>query len=97
MKCPYCESTKNRVTDTRKVPRGIRRRRTCKLCGRKWTTHERHTADVSEQETHARVMRIRRLLREIMNTRVQRIHDLLREIDCPAKTENVEAAPCTNP
>ena len=40
MKCPYCESSQSKVTDSRDAENGIRRRRECLSCGRRFTTHE---------------------------------------------------------
>lgn len=42
MRCPYCESTDNRVLDSRMTDEGhsVRRRRECS-CGRRFTTYER--------------------------------------------------------
>ena len=40
MKCPYC-GNKSRVVDTRSAGEGVRRRRECKACGRRFTTYER--------------------------------------------------------
>jgi len=44
MKCPYCGSTDSRVIDTRDAEGGIRRRRECESCGRRFTTYERVVA-----------------------------------------------------
>ena len=41
MKCPFCASTNSRVIDTRSAEGGIRRRRECEDCGRRFTTYER--------------------------------------------------------
>ncbi len=41
MKCPYCSSTKYRVTDKRNSPEGIRRRRECLKCKKRFTTYEK--------------------------------------------------------
>jgi transcriptional repressor NrdR len=43
MKCPYCESQKTKVIDSRAVDEGgaIRRRRCCPSCGSRFTTFER--------------------------------------------------------
>lgn len=41
MKCPFCGSTNSRVIDTRSGEGGIRRRRECEDCGRRFTTYER--------------------------------------------------------
>src|SRR5512136_1342503 len=41
MKCPFCASTSSRVIDTRDAEGGIRRRRECLGCGRRFTTYER--------------------------------------------------------
>ena len=43
MKCPYCDAdNKSRVIDTtRDMQDGIRRRRECKVCGRRFNTYER--------------------------------------------------------
>ncbi len=42
MKCPYCNSNSDRVVDSRSVRegRGVRRRRECLDCGRRFTTYE---------------------------------------------------------
>lgn len=41
MKCPFCASTNTRVIDTRSAEGGIRRRRECEDCQRRFTTYER--------------------------------------------------------
>lgn len=41
MKCPFCGSPDSRVIDTRSAEGGIRRRRECQDCGRRFTTYER--------------------------------------------------------
>ena len=41
MKCPFCASTNSRVIDTRSAEEGIRRRRECEDCQRRFTTYER--------------------------------------------------------
>ena len=40
MKCPYCDASETRVTDSRDAENGIRRRRECLSCERRFTTHE---------------------------------------------------------
>lgn len=40
MNCPYCSNTTFRVTDKRDSPHGIRRRRECLKCKKRFTTHE---------------------------------------------------------
>ena len=41
MHCPYCGSAESRVTDSRMVENGIRRRRECQQCQARFTTYER--------------------------------------------------------
>ena len=41
MKCPYCGYTDCKVTDSREVSDGIRRRRQCLSCSSRFTTYER--------------------------------------------------------
>ena len=41
MDCPYCSHTKSSVTDKRDSPVGIRRRRECLKCKKRFTTYER--------------------------------------------------------
>ena len=42
MQCPYCGHARTRVVDTTHAPRGgIRRRRECRACGRRFSTMER--------------------------------------------------------
>ncbi|MGQ9584023.1 MAG: transcriptional regulator NrdR [Anaerolineae bacterium] len=43
MKCPYCGSPESRVIDTRDASQGIRRRRECRGCGKRFTTYEQVT------------------------------------------------------
>jgi transcriptional repressor NrdR len=41
VKCPYCGYADTKVTDSREAEDGIRRRRECLDCGRRFTTYER--------------------------------------------------------
>jgi transcriptional repressor NrdR len=41
MKCPYCWDKALKVTDKRESPHGIRRRRECLKCKKRFTTHEK--------------------------------------------------------
>src|SRR5688572_9175360 len=41
MKCPYCGDTNSKVIDSRDAENGIRRRRECLSCARRFTTYER--------------------------------------------------------
>jgi len=41
MDCPYCFHIESKVTDKRKSPEGIRRRRECLKCSRRFTTYEK--------------------------------------------------------
>jgi len=42
MKCPFCLSSKTKVTNKRNKAGAIRRRRECLKCGKRFTTIERH-------------------------------------------------------
>ena len=41
MDCPYCFHRESKVTDKRKSPEGIRRRRECLKCKKRFTTYEK--------------------------------------------------------
>ncbi|MBU2053260.1 MAG: transcriptional regulator NrdR [Nanoarchaeota archaeon] len=41
MECIYCLNDSSKVTDKRKSPEGIRRRRECLKCGKRFTTYEK--------------------------------------------------------
>jgi len=41
MECPFCLSTSLRVTNKRDSPQGIRRRRECLKCRKRFTTYEK--------------------------------------------------------
>jgi len=43
MRCPYCHKDRDKVIDTRQLKDAavIRRRRQCKVCGKRFTTYER--------------------------------------------------------
>ncbi len=40
MNCPYCANTKSKVTNKRGSPSGVRRRRECLRCKKRFTTYE---------------------------------------------------------
>ena len=53
MQCPFCGHPHSKVTDSRVVERGIRRRRECQSCELRFTTYERVQASplmVSKQD-----------------------------------------------
>ncbi len=41
MRCPFCAYADTKVTDSREADDGIRRRRECLSCGKRFTTYER--------------------------------------------------------
>ncbi len=41
MECPYCSNTTSKVTNKRGAPAGIRRRRECLKCKKRFTTYEK--------------------------------------------------------
>jgi len=41
MDCPYCSHKESKVTDKRESPDGIRRRRECLKCKKRFTTYEK--------------------------------------------------------
>ena len=41
MNCPHCSHTKSSVTNKRDSPEGIRRRRECLKCKKRFTTYEK--------------------------------------------------------
>lgn len=41
MNCPYCAHKESKVTDKRSSPDGVRRRRECLQCKKRFTTYER--------------------------------------------------------
>ena len=54
MKCPFCSFSDSKVTDSRTVENGIRRRRECQRCSLRFTTYERIQATglmVSKQDS----------------------------------------------
>ncbi|MCA9871012.1 MAG: transcriptional repressor NrdR [Anaerolineae bacterium] len=46
MKCPHCGDTNSRVVDTRSTGDGIRRRRQCETCHKRFTTYEHVAASL---------------------------------------------------
>lgn len=55
--CPECGGTL-RVTDSRKRPGSVYRRRTCQSCGIKYTTDERIIADARHQNKFSKSFEI---------------------------------------
>lgn len=45
MECPFCANTTSKVTDKRSSPEGIRRRRECLRCKKRYTTYENVSKD----------------------------------------------------
>ncbi len=45
MDCPYCLHKESRVTDKRESPEGIRRRRECLKCKKRFTTYEKASVE----------------------------------------------------
>ncbi|MEK6881401.1 MAG: hypothetical protein AABY22_17390, partial [Nanoarchaeota archaeon] len=41
MQCPYCSHKETKVTNKRESPQGIRRRRECLRCKKRFTTYEK--------------------------------------------------------
>ncbi len=41
MECPYCSYKSSKVTDKRSSPQGVRRRRECLKCKKRFTTYEK--------------------------------------------------------
>lgn len=41
MECPYCKSVESKVTNKRSSPQGVRRRRECLKCKKRFTTYEK--------------------------------------------------------
>jgi transcriptional repressor NrdR len=41
MRCPFCQSVDSKVVDSRDTESGVRRRRECLTCGKRFTTYER--------------------------------------------------------
>tara|TARA_Y100000310_G_C20637372_1_gene791924 strand:- start:854 stop:1291 length:438 start_codon:yes stop_codon:yes gene_type:complete len=41
MECPYCSNDLSKVTNKREAPEGIRRRRECLKCEKRYTTYEK--------------------------------------------------------
>ncbi|MDA3836828.1 MAG: transcriptional regulator NrdR [Nanoarchaeota archaeon] len=48
MNCPFCGHTKSKVTNKRESPEGVRRRRECLKCTKRYTTYEQ----VSKQDLY---------------------------------------------
>ena len=45
MYCPYCSHKESKVTDKRESPEGIRRRRECLKCKKRFTTYEKASVE----------------------------------------------------
>ncbi len=89
MDCPYCGGS-SRVIDSRPMSDGVRRRRECTVCGRRFTTHEKLApADVrvlkltgkSEEFRRDKLVRaIRRVARGTVVPR-ERVDEVARRVE----------------
>ena len=56
MICLYCDSTQSKVVDSRDISKGIRRRRECLECNKRFTTYETiQTKSVIVTKTDGRI------------------------------------------
>jgi transcriptional repressor NrdR len=95
MKCPYCKKDNDKVVDTRATDGGlgIRRRRMCNDCGRRFTSHEKVeeiNVLVLKKDASKEVFDIQKVLKSVKIACRKRpideeqIHQVAEEIECQA-------------
>lgn len=70
MNCPKCEFYESEVTDSRKSPFQVRRRRVCVKCGFKWTTYE---VDAEIYRDAMMKKKVERQLRSILKSYIKNL------------------------
>jgi transcriptional repressor NrdR len=99
MECPYCGGS-SKVVDSRPMADGIRRRRQCEACGKRFTTHERlapaelrvvKLSGESEPFRSDKLVRVMRRVSRDLGVDDDRIRALARRIEA----ELAETAPGT--
>lgn len=77
MKCPYCGEDSN-VTETREAADGLRRRRVCNSCRRRFTTYEKlgqPSLKVEKRDGASEPFDGEKLLRALLRVSAHRGHD----------------------
>ena len=75
MRCPFCAETDSKVVDSRDTESGIRRRRECLRCGKRFTTYERIEAVplyVMKKDGRREEFDRQKLLRGLVNASAKR-------------------------
>lgn len=62
MKCPSCQNTKTGVVDSRYTNTSTRRRRICRVCDHRFTTHE----EISDGLGENKLSKIRRDIQKLV-------------------------------
>ena len=70
MECPYCSHKNTKVTNKRDSPQGIRRRRECLKCKKRFTTYERQ--DIGDFYVVKKDGRREKFIREKLSIGVER-------------------------
>lgn len=106
MKCPYCKKDKDRVVDTRSYDGGlgVRRRRECLDCGRRFTSHEKvedinitvvkkdgRTQSFDPQKVHDSVM-IACRKRPIDDEQIKRVADVVERLAMEVESKRVDSS-----
>lgn len=97
MQCPYCGSDSN-VLDSRSTTEGVRRRRQCNVCRRRFTTYERASAPslkVIKRSEHQEPFdsdKLQRALRRVCRGRAGVSEDDIRRIARDIEAELVDGS-----
>lgn len=97
MQCPYCGSD-SQVLDSRSTTEGVRRRRQCNTCRRRFTTYERASAPslkVIKRNEHVEPFdseKLQRALRRVCRSRAAISEDDIRRIARDIEAELVDAS-----
>lgn len=101
MRCPYCLKSSTNVLDSRPSSGSIRRRRSCKLCSKRFTTYERieNTLSVLKKDGKVQLFDRQKLMQGILRAcekrpvTVEQIENMLDFVEAELRQKHTAKIP----
>jgi len=101
MRCPYCLKSSTNVLDSRPSSGSIRRRRSCKLCSKRFTTYERieNTLSVIKKDGKVQLFDRQKLMQGILKAcekrpvTVEQIENMLDFVEAELRQKHTAKIP----
>jgi transcriptional repressor NrdR len=102
VRCPFCSSLESKVVDSRDTDTGIRRRRECLACSKRFTTYERFEASPlwvlkkdgrREEFSHQKLLGGLLIASKKRDVAPQRLAALVEEVENQLRSEHLSEVP----